>query len=252
MLLEQYIDYSLKSYLSEDDLQKVTDLENAKDAATADDDLQVIQELDRYHETEGWVLKKGNELIITCRGTDSFNDVAYNVSLFLTDIGRDRGKVHSGFWNNYKRIGPSLKDLLDMHVTADCTSITFVGHSLGATVCIFGALECSFMFPEKSITCITFGAPKIGDRKFCSLFERQVPDAFRVVNPGDVVPKIPTLFLYHTHGLWELTSENKDKAPCLCDMWSYYYYIIRQHSLYTYRYLAVSLTMDSDDVMRDM
>lgn len=234
MLLEQYIDYSLKSYLSEEEIQKELEASG----------LQLIQRIYRVNETEGWILKYRDtrNLIVTCRGTDSFNDVVYNASFFLTDFpGVGGGKVHTGFWRHYQDVRESLREKVAQHALEDCDSITFVGHSLGASICVFAALDCVMgRFADKKVRCITIGAPKIGDRQFCKVFKERVPDTYRIVNPYDIVPKLPTFFLYHTHGelMLPVPDDCASAPPCFLHIPRFYDYLVKQHSLYTYMTLA--------------
>jgi predicted lipase len=42
-----------------------------------------------------------------------------------------------------------------------------------------------------------FGSPRVGNHQFASMFNKIVPDAFRVVADGDIVTGVPTTWYKH-------------------------------------------------------
>ena len=64
------------------------------------------------------------------------------------------------------------------------------GHSLGAGLATLLALDLAAhsLVPN---TCITLASPRVGDLTFQHVFNQVVPNAYRVVNRIDIVPKVP-------------------------------------------------------------
>lgn len=75
------------------------------------------------------------------------------------------------------------------------THVTVTGHSLGAGLATLLALDLAShsLVPN---TCITLASPRVGDLTFSHVFNHVVPNAYRVVNRLDVVPKVPPALMY--------------------------------------------------------
>lgn len=131
-------------------------------------------------------------------------------------------KVELGFWNIYNRKSSSrqpgvqsAKNLARKAVMARLqrafdrgekeVSVTVTGHSLGgalATICAYDlAKKINREYPGSRVpvTAFTFASPRVGNTKFKRDFE-QTPNLhqLRVVNRGDMVPKVPGLVFNET------------------------------------------------------
>lgn len=75
------------------------------------------------------------------------------------------------------------------------TDVTVTGHSLGAGLATLLALDLAShsLVPN---TCITLASPRVGDLTFSHVFNHVVPNAYRVVNRLDLVPKVPPALMY--------------------------------------------------------
>jgi triacylglycerol lipase len=58
----------------------------------------------------------------------------------------------------------------------------YFGHSLGGALATLAALVFGCMYPDARHVCITFGAPRVGDARFCDLFRENVDECVRCVN----------------------------------------------------------------------
>ena len=58
------------------------------------------------------------------------------------------------------------------------------------------ALEIITSFNESPIV-YHFASPRIGNQEFSDYFNVMIPDAYRIVNDKDPVPKIPHSFLFY-------------------------------------------------------
>ena len=76
---------------------------------------------------------------------------------------------------------------------AEGLPIFITGHSLGGALATLGAAYLSGWGPA---ACYTFGAPRGGNKGFSSSLQTPV---YRVVNPGDPVPHVPTPLRGYRH-----------------------------------------------------
>jgi pimeloyl-ACP methyl ester carboxylesterase len=72
---------------------------------------------------------------------------------------------------------------------------TIAGHSLGASLATLLALDLSVNTRVTNVL-YTLASPRTGDLTFSHLFNHVVPNAYRVVNRLDIVPKTPPPLLY--------------------------------------------------------
>eukprot|EP00898_Chlorokybus_atmophyticus_P005814 jgi/Chlat1/6233/Chrsp44S05763 len=71
--------------------------------------------------------------------------------------------------------------------------IVVVGHSLGGAFAAFCALDLKLNFGYENVKMVTFGQPRIGNRKFSEFFNSQIPNAMRMTHQSDPVPHLPPL-----------------------------------------------------------
>lgn len=147
-----------------------------------------------------WVMRDERELIVSFRGTDSMQDALSNVNIWPIDFYCG-GKVHMGYMNYYERMRLDVLSYIVYHLACnDISSISFVGHSLGASV-LLCALEVSYMINVHNVKlqCYTFGAPPLGDKEFTSNFNKKIKNVYRVVYDSDIVPRVPNLYEHIGH-----------------------------------------------------
>lgn len=110
---------------------------------------------------------------------------------FLT-TRTDFGRVHEGFYGVYKKIKFEVyKEVLRLEKELGLP-VLWTGHSLG------GALAVLFSTFYKSGTVYTFGAPKVGDEKFCIESDKLI-NHFRINNIRDIFPFMPPWILGYKH-----------------------------------------------------
>jgi predicted lipase len=122
-------------------------------------------------------------LVIAFRGTSSREDVFTDLSIArkkmpLTHVSEKWWpQIHSGFSDQFF----SVNKYLDESVKEN-DSIIFCGHSLGGALATIGSLYYSFQYPEKTIACVTFGSPRVGDDTFVEYFDNKIKTSLRYVN----------------------------------------------------------------------
>jgi len=121
---------------------------------------------------------------------DVYDDAQFIVKeAFICNV-TNCGNVHKGFYNYYKDLRDKVNTIIKTYVDNGGLRIIFTGHSLGSCIVMI-ALECALCYPTINITCITFGSPRIGDKKFVDMFNSKVVHSFRVIDEEDIVPKVP-------------------------------------------------------------
>lgn len=149
-------------------------------------------------------------IVIGFRGTNEVLDIA--VALFghiagpygpSGNIQKEAGLVCSGFNRNlqyevYEWMRKEIKMLIDTHPTYN---IFFTGHSLGGSLSILSAAQLALDFPEKNITCVTFGAPRCTQNEFKMWTRREIPNCsiWNIVHGADPVARVPASWRGYTH-----------------------------------------------------
>jgi predicted lipase len=76
-------------------------------------------------------------------------------------------------------------------------SLTVCGHSLGAALATLLALDLVANTQYKDLTLYNFASPRTGDERFAEVFNRLVPNTYRIANRKDLVTEVPPIFLSH-------------------------------------------------------
>mmetsp|Transcript_50757 Transcript_50757/g.159041 ORF Transcript_50757/g.159041 Transcript_50757/m.159041 type:complete len:486 (-) Transcript_50757:69-1526(-) len=179
--------------------------------------------------TECWVwrLPARRRLLVAFRGTCDFGDVLTDIAAVPRDMG-ELGKIHDGFSRAYESIRDALHGVLERGCGGDAKGweLLFTGHSLGGALATMASLDVARTggglvqppggapvagkreirpSPLKgaSIVACTFGAPRVGSAKFCAVYDRWVPRAWRIFSKSDIIPTVPptTLFGFRHAGV---------------------------------------------------
>jgi hypothetical protein len=116
---------------------------------------------------------------------------------------RDPLPVHAAFYRAYAaavREGDVRRAVSRRAEVENRLPISIVGHSVGGALAHLAALDLATRgFDVAEVW--TFGAPRVGGRRFAAAYDEAVGDVtWRVVNRGDVVADIPGFPLYHHVG----------------------------------------------------
>jgi hypothetical protein len=106
----------------------------------------------------------------------------------LSNLSLNLGKVHAEV---LKFFLSALKD--PIYNTMRCHlyhTVVFQGHSLAGAYATLAAAYFGHLRLTK-VHCVTYGAPKVGDKVFCQRFEKVVDVSYRIVNDQDLIPKYP-------------------------------------------------------------
>ena len=185
-------------------------LDPAAQAAVANDMLALDKEADR-NVVAGAVANPGgfgfvarvkntDEFIVSIRGTQTPEEWVKNFTAVpnpWNDIP-GFGFVHLGFEQLWRRVRGSV--FQGLHTVPAGARITVVGHSLGGAMATLGAADIKRnLGKDVNVDLWTVGCPRVGLIRFRNNFNALIPQNFRVVNHGDIVPHVPSLLSFFAH-----------------------------------------------------
>lgn len=155
-------------------------------------DVQFIEEKD----SQAYVIRSERGTLVPFRGTQvmknfSMTDVIRNAKITPVRLRAKRPngpRVHRG----YKEAVTAINDPLSRAIVESERPIYFTGHSLGGAVADLAGTYS----PRPDMT-VTFGAPKVGDRRYVTDF-KHLP-LIRVVHANDIAPKHARPWLGYRH-----------------------------------------------------
>lgn len=173
-------------------------------------------------------------IVLSFRGTESTKDgitdlAATRVPLDGSSVsfiksflpGSDGALVHWGFLEQYRSILPEIKRFVGGYPELD--HVVCTGHSLGGALATIAAVDlhdrrCSARSTgpqrpdsaKKTLSCVTFGSPRVGNRSFTEKFNEIVGSrSLRFVNNDDPVPLMPSSLRFkHVPGCVYIESDH--------------------------------------------
>ena len=166
-----------------------------------------------------------NSLIIAIKGTSNPQQWVDKAKTRLVAFGGDQAwgwnsrRVHRGFLDMFNEAvefslgnpnGVLFALQQEKAKLANTNSAIIVGHSLGAAFAIFLAYTWSKLgqqipgLPAHIDMIVTFGSPKVGNKRFKEDYEREFKNSYRVANKLDPVPLVPVRPQYFHSGVKEI------------------------------------------------
>jgi len=102
------------------------------------------------------------------------------------------GRVHRGFYAEYNKVIPGIKEALSKHNKKGNKTVWVTGHSLGGAMAVLVAAEVQ---PQGGLH--TFGQPRAGNKQFLKLLTFPY---YRYRNNNDTVTAVPPSFGIFMHG----------------------------------------------------
>ncbi len=137
-----------------------------------------------------FIAESTTQIIISVRGTASFQDAVQDAEAKQVDFKEGKGQVHLGFYEGFGFVKQKLDAYLKKHPQADKTFVV-TGHSLGAAVATLIAAYLREKITSKVIL-YTYGSPRVGNKTFADRYTRTKPFTYyRIVNGSDVVTMVP-------------------------------------------------------------
>jgi triacylglycerol lipase len=133
----------------------------------------------------GFVADLENAVLVSLRGTDTIENWLTDGRIIQVEDANYPGKVHRGFADGLRDLGPALKDCLPAATAGRPVWVT--GHSLGGALATLAAVR--LLGEDYVVRAVyTYGSPRVGDVAF---YEGYRPVNSRFVNNNDLVPHVP-------------------------------------------------------------
>jgi hypothetical protein len=142
---------------------------------------------------------KCGKLVIAFRGTESCTDWFVNMMRYRRRFHCIRGAlVHSGFLLQHMAMWDEIIKHLSPYMDR-YNNILVTGHSLGGALATLFSARFACLHPELSVSCYTFGTPRVGNIKFVEGMQMlNNLSILRVNNVNDVVTWVPFCGFVHT------------------------------------------------------
>lgn len=166
-------------------------------------DPTTIEDVIGYYEeghTQGFFLKDEDTKYVIILGSNELIDWWYNFAFrFMETPYKEAGvreaiKVHKGFYRSYLKAREVI-----LHSIANDENIVVYGQSLGAAIATLAAIDIQYNFPEKNVSCMTTGSPRVGNQEFVNSYNRRVPQTTRFVYGNDIVTSVPPKLFGYEH-----------------------------------------------------
>lgn len=87
----------------------------------------------------------------------------------------------------------------DTNKKMNMPTIFVSGHSLGAALATFCALEMKLVLGIDDVRVITFGSPRVGNSIFAEWYKETIPQNFRFTHNRDMIPSLPPTYMGFSH-----------------------------------------------------
>lgn len=171
----------------------------------------------------GFVLTSPRHHILVLRGTQRGHEWLQTINAMQVDTSdlpefSFPGSIHRGFGTIYARLSKAILEAVQK--LEPSKPLYLSGHSLGAPLASLAALDIAQQIPafRETLRLYTYAAPRLGNPTFAEAFSSQVPNAYRIFNQADVVPKLPPtragkIVFVHAGEAWGFSSSLGDIGP---------------------------------------
>ncbi len=138
----------------------------------------------------GFVARRKKKTFVIFRGTKTVKEWISNFNTkFQECFIPGFGNVHEGFQTTFLNFRGAVSDAVGSVQAGD---VRIGGHSLGAALGTFAALDIAINLKSRVKALYTFGSPRIGDNLFAQRFNLAMGRrSFRISNTSDIVSSIP-------------------------------------------------------------
>jgi hypothetical protein len=181
-------------------------------------------------------------VVIALRGTRGIHEWIRDMLYFAVPCPfmPDAGCTEDGFTEVYmslrmdaehgsKRLRQGVSEMV---FPLPLKSLTVCGHSLGAALATFLALDLAANSQYNDVTLYNFASPRTGDHKFAETFNRLVPKTYRIVNEMDLITNVPRSLLTH-----ETRYRHVESTSALVPHEGVKQHLLCMHHLSTYTHL---------------
>lgn len=147
-----------------------------------------------------------NSILVAFRGSQEMRDWLTDANIIRVNMDlhnvpdNERPKVHWGILRQFRSVEDKITQFIDETLTNDklcqIENIVYTGHSLGGGLASIALMNYFYKYPELKHMCVTFGAPRVGNKQFRQKFEYNCAFSKRYVNYYDPVPSLPFSLRY--------------------------------------------------------
>ena len=185
-----------------------------------------------------YIICSGSTMYIAGPGSESMTDWSLDFQIWRTRVDYfENSLVHAGFMKIYESIKTKLHQKICALISLkNIDHIVCTGHSLFGAVSTIIALDCTLRYESKTISCVTFGSPRVGNAHFAKLFNENIDTSFRCVFMKDPITFTPIpLRFKHVKGTVKCDMKS---AKTVSDMeiskWNFCGCRIAHHSMDSY------------------
>lgn len=154
----------------------------------------------------GYICEGGNRVVIAFRGTDGFEAWLRNFDPWPLECENQnaRGYIHDGFWDAFENFKVEIDRYFrgSFRLNGDfsrCPVPVFItGHSRGGALATLCARHLA-KNRKLPVSCVSFGAPAQGTKKYRDEVDLLPVNHSRVVNGYDIVTTLPPSWLGFRH-----------------------------------------------------
>lgn len=165
---------------------------------------------------DAMIFTNDKELVVAFRGTQrNYKDILTDLNFSLVDsvspIPGERFRVHRGFMAQWRGIRAEIRDTVSWRYRR----VVFTGHSLGGALAELASVELGIYAP----VCVTFGAPRVGDKSFTRVAKARNVTRRRYVFGADIVPIVPLMAMGFRHVARPIYLTRGRRAVHGCPIW---------------------------------
>lgn len=150
-----------------------------------------------------YIFYNKNQIDICFKGTSTFNDICFNFDIYPRIFINENIRIHNGFLKKYLSMKNNIIKTINFIIhnkTNRIKEISFNGHSSGGAIANIASLDMSYIYENLDVKCLTFGAPRVGNKEFINEYNRRIKKSLRVVNKNDIITHVPLPIIYtHNH-----------------------------------------------------
>lgn len=145
---------------------------------------------DACGQIRGYSLVDDKQVLIAIAGTKSVHDCRVDGDVRQEHVSG--GRVHRGFWEEFKSLRATLAALYLEHTDK---LIRICGHSLGGALAVYAAADAAAL--KCQVELVTLGCPGVGDAHFREWCRRLGIHHVRIVHAYDLIPHVPVFGFCH-------------------------------------------------------
>jgi hypothetical protein len=143
-------------------------------------------------DTQAVVLQRPDEVAVVFPCTKSVKDVGTDCNIAMVKPNFGKGWTHKGCALAVKATMAATMEIIERaQGWKETRRLTIIGYSLGGGLATLYAAALKMWYLDRTVTCVTFGALRVGDSGFADFWNSVVDMSWRFVYEDDIVTKVP-------------------------------------------------------------